>query len=49
MSIDLIVTREPKWSYGSRIKIYLCNQLISTLTLWVRIPLSRGIIETALC
>ena len=27
------------WSYGSWIYNYLCNQCISPLTLWVRIPL----------
>jgi hypothetical protein len=31
----------PLWSYGSW--IYLCNQCLSPLTLWVRIPLRRGI------
>jgi len=33
MSIDLIVTRGQSWSYGRRIKHYLCNQFPSTLTL----------------
>jgi hypothetical protein len=28
---------------------YLCNQCISPLTLWVRIPLRRGVLDTALC
>jgi len=27
------------WSYGSLIYNYLCNQCLSLLTLWVRIPL----------
>ena len=30
------------WSYGSWIYSYLCNQGLSPLTLWVRIPLRRG-------
>jgi hypothetical protein len=29
------------WSYGSWIYNYLCNQYLSPLTLWVRIPLRR--------
>jgi hypothetical protein len=29
------------WSYGSWIYYYICNQFLSPLTLWVRIPLSR--------
>jgi len=27
------------WSYGSWIRNYLCNQCLSPLKLWVRIPL----------
>ena len=37
----------PLWSYGSW--IYLCNQCLSPLTLWVRIPLGRGVLDTTLC
>ena len=37
------------WSYGSWILNYLCNQCLSTLTLWVRIPLRQGIVDTILC
>ena len=37
------------WSYGSSIYDYLCNQYISPLTLWVRIPLRRGVLNTTLC
>jgi hypothetical protein len=37
------------WSYGSLINEYLCNQCISPLTLWVRIPLMRGVPDTTLC
>jgi hypothetical protein len=37
------------WSYGSLIYNYLCNQCISPLTLWVRIPLRRSVLDTALC
>jgi hypothetical protein len=37
------------WSYGSWIYNYLCNQCLSPLTLWVRIPLRRGVLYTTLC
>jgi hypothetical protein len=37
------------WSYSSWILNYLCNQCLSTLTLWVRIPLRRGVVDTILC
>jgi hypothetical protein len=36
------------WPYGSWIYNYLCNQCLSSLTLWVRIPIRRGVFETAL-
>ena len=28
---------------------YLCNQCLSPLMLWVRIPLRRGVLDTTLC
>ena len=31
------------------ISYYLCNQCLSPLTLWVRISLRRGVLDTALC
>ena len=31
------------WSYGSWINSYLCNRCLSPLTLWVWIPLRRGV------
>ena len=37
------------WSYGSWIYNYLCNQCLSPLTLWVRIPFRRGVLNTTLC
>jgi hypothetical protein len=37
------------WSYGSWIYNYLCNQCLSPLMLWVRIPLRRSVLNTALC
>ena len=42
---------ELSWSrsYGSWIYNYLCNQCLSPLTLWVRIPLRRGVFDTTLC
>ena len=37
------------WSHGIRIYTYLCNQYLSQLKLWVRIPpIARGL-DTALC
>jgi hypothetical protein len=32
------------WIYN-----YLCNQCLSPLTLWVRIPFMRGVLDTTLC
>ena len=37
------------WSYGSWIYNYLWNQWLSPLTLWVRTPLRRGVLDTTLC
>jgi len=37
------------WSYGSWISYYLHNQYLSSLTLWVWIPLRRGVPDTTLC
>jgi hypothetical protein len=37
------------WSYSSWIYNYQCNQCLSPLTLWVQIPLRRGVLDTALC
>jgi hypothetical protein len=37
------------WLYGSFIYNYLCNQCLSTLTLWIWIPLRRGVLNTILC
>jgi len=36
-------------SYGSWIYNYLCNQCLSPLTLWGRIPPSRGVLDATLC
>ena len=33
-----------RWIYN-----YLCNQCLSPLTLWVRIPFRRGTLDTTLC
>jgi hypothetical protein len=35
------------WSYGSWLYNYLCNRCLSPLTLWVRTPLSRGVLDTS--
>ena len=37
------------WSYGSWIYNNICNQCLSPLTLWVRISLRRGVLNTTLC
>jgi hypothetical protein len=37
------------WSYGSWIYNYLCNQCLSPITLWVRIPLRWGVLDTTVC
>ena len=38
------------WSYGSyAIYLHVCNRCLSPLTLWVRIPFSRGVLDTTLC
>ena len=36
-------------SYGSWLYKYLCNQCLSPLTLWVRIPRRWGVLDTTLC
>jgi hypothetical protein len=50
-SIHTFLIRGPSWSwsYGSWIYNYLCNQCLSPLTLWVRIPLRWGVFDTTLC
>ena len=37
------------WSYGSWIYNYLCNRCLSALTLRIRTPLRRGVLDTTLC
>ena len=37
------------WSYGNWIYNYLCNQCLSPLKLWVRIPLMARCTWTTLC
>ena len=48
---DRLYLEEPSWSwsYGSWINNYPCNQCLLPLTLWVRIPLRRGVLDTSLC
>ena len=46
---NLFRQKGPSWSYDSWIYNYLCNQYLSPLTLWVRIPLRRGVLDTTLC
>ena len=48
-NIDTLTTHEEpawSWSYGSWIYNYLCNQCLSPLTLWVRILLRQGVLDT---
>ena len=37
------------WSYDSWIYNYLCNQCLSSLMLWVWIPLRQVVLDTTLC
>ena len=37
------------WSYGSWIYNYLCNTCLSSLKVWIRFPLWRGVLDTTLC
>jgi hypothetical protein len=37
------------WMYSNWIYNYLCSQCLSQLTLWVRIPRSRGVHDKTLC
>ena len=37
------------WSYDNWIYNYICNLCLSPLTLWVRTPLRRGVLNTTLC
>ena len=50
----LIYISGPSWSWSSgsliyNYKMYLCNQCLSPLTLWVQISLGRCILDTTLC
>ena len=49
MDSELYLKTSPSWSYGSWVYSYLCIQSLSPLTLWVRIPLRRGVLDTTLC
>jgi len=48
---QLIFVEGPSWSwsYGSWVYNYICIQCLSPLTLWVRILLKRGVLDTTLC
>jgi len=47
--IAYIVTLLWSWSYGSWIYSYLWTQCLSLLTLWVRIPFRRVVLDTTIC
>ena len=49
LHIGLSTTSGTSSSYGSWIYNYLCNQCLSPLTLWLRIPPRRGVLDTTLC
>ena len=51
MDSELYLNTSPSWSwsYGSWVYSYLCIQSLSPLTLWVRIPLRWGVLDTTLC
>jgi len=40
--------RGPSWLYGSWVSNYLCSQCLSSLTLWVLIPLRWGVLDTSI-
>jgi len=46
---QLLISQGPSWSYGSWIYNYIYNQGLSPLTLWVRTPPRRGVLDTTLC
>ena len=43
-----IIIASRSWSYGSWIYNCLCHQCLSPLTLWVRIPFRRGVLDAKL-
>jgi hypothetical protein len=45
----LVLVVSWSWLYGSWIYDYQCNQCLLPLTLWDRIPLKRGVLDTTLC
>jgi hypothetical protein len=49
--IFYLITKVPSWSWshGSWIYNYLCNQCLSPLTLCVRTPVMRGVLDAILC
>ena len=47
--LDFLTSKGLSWSYGCWIYIYLCNQCLSSLKLWVWIPLMAMCIRTTLC
>jgi hypothetical protein len=49
LCLDIHENITGQWSHGSWIYNYLCNQCLSALTLWVRIPLRRAVLDTTLC
>ena len=48
LGVQLKIIPTKKYS-DSWIYYYLCNQCLSPLTLWVQIPLRRGVLDITLC
>ena len=49
LQLKHIIYHRGSWSYGRWIFNNLWNQCLSPLTLWVRIPLTWGVLDTTLC
>ena len=47
--LDALMGLPWSWSYDSWIYNYHSNQCLSSLTLWVRISLRQGVLDTTLC
>jgi len=48
-TLNLLLGPSWSWSYGSWKNNYICKQCLSPLTLWDRIPISRGVLDTTIC
>ena len=48
-SFDIILTDIVYTKSKNHLNIFLCSQCLSPLTLWGRIPLRRGVLDTTRC